>query len=152
LFGVCTFVVLIDTAVAVVVSVVVVVVVVIVVVSEQFGLYVAHSKKIFVDTKYKNSCNIIIKHQLYYAQNGYLYCLSKFHWSQTKDNNSVYYRENINFMYVHFCCNIPFLFLKACRLKSLNDCNTFFIKKIKQNEEKYGNNKSVEMWIHDEKN
>jgi len=24
------------------------------------------------------------------------------HWSQTRDNNSVDYRENINFMYAHF--------------------------------------------------
>jgi len=24
-----------------------------------------------------------------------------FHWSQTRDNNSVDYRENVNFLYVH---------------------------------------------------
>jgi len=39
---------------------------------------------------------------VYHAQNRYLYCLCDFHWSQTRDNNSLYYRKNINFMYVHF--------------------------------------------------
>jgi len=43
----------------------------------------------------------ILKYQIYHAQNRYLYCQCNFYWSQTRDNNSIDYRENINLMCVH---------------------------------------------------